>query len=571
MPQDPYQTLGISPTASLVDARTAYLKRVRVLHPDRFDPVSQKSEWELANQMLRDLNAAWEAVENRRASYPNGGAVPPPIPPPTPQPQQQRPHVVSPKPRWRASSASAQRNMAIICVLVVITTYIAFLVHGGYKLATPIQVEQAVAPTVTTPATVPTSSAADAAASMVGKPLQIPPPVFPPVTLTVTPPVDLVKDSEFSNATNARLDGVVQKANLGDKDAERELGCDYLFGTGVLKDYALALAWFNKASAQGDAVSQIYIADMYMNGWGVPKDYRQALEWSKKATDQGNAVAEDNVGLIYEKGGWGVDQDYTQALNWYQKSADQGDADAQFEIGRMYDNGNGVDQDYKRALYWYLKASNQGNAQASYYLGFMYEAGNGVPLDQTQAFFWWKKAAEKGDATSQSLIGEMYERGEGVAKDQALAAEWYRKAAAQGIAGAKEALDRLANAQQPPAPVHSYADSSGKMYSVSDTDYQRLFPIKSALDAESQNLDRLEAKEATTGDRIRQDRENLDNTDSVALDNFNAEVDAYNSSQAYIKNQTDAFNSRVDDFNRELHRVGTLINTEPSTTVSPTK
>lgn len=81
MTQDPYQTLGISPAATLAEARDAYLKRVRVLHPDRFDPVRQKTEWELSNQMLRDLNEAWEAVENRRTPSPNGGAVPPPIPP----------------------------------------------------------------------------------------------------------------------------------------------------------------------------------------------------------------------------------------------------------------------------------------------------------------------------------------------------------------------------------------------------------------------------------------------------------------------------------------------------------
>ena len=63
MSTDPYQTLGISPAATLAEARTAYLKRVRVLHPDRFDPASQKAEWELANQMLQELNDAWASIE----------------------------------------------------------------------------------------------------------------------------------------------------------------------------------------------------------------------------------------------------------------------------------------------------------------------------------------------------------------------------------------------------------------------------------------------------------------------------------------------------------------------------
>lgn len=77
---DPYQILGISPKSTLAQARTAYLKHVRVLHPDRFDPVKQKVEWELANQMLRDVNEAWETIQsgnaNAAAANPDGDSPP---------------------------------------------------------------------------------------------------------------------------------------------------------------------------------------------------------------------------------------------------------------------------------------------------------------------------------------------------------------------------------------------------------------------------------------------------------------------------------------------------------------
>ena len=78
MSSDPYQTLGISPAATLTEARAAYLKHVRVLHPDRFDPVTQKVEWELANQMLQEVNAAWKAIETGTASASTREATPAP-------------------------------------------------------------------------------------------------------------------------------------------------------------------------------------------------------------------------------------------------------------------------------------------------------------------------------------------------------------------------------------------------------------------------------------------------------------------------------------------------------------
>lgn len=60
---DPYGIIGIKKGASYKEAKIAYLKRVKVLHPDRFDPQKQKSEWLEANEMLRQLNLAWKIVE----------------------------------------------------------------------------------------------------------------------------------------------------------------------------------------------------------------------------------------------------------------------------------------------------------------------------------------------------------------------------------------------------------------------------------------------------------------------------------------------------------------------------
>ncbi len=68
---DYYSILGVKPDASQDEIRTAYVRRARVVHPDRFDPETQREDWQNANEMLRALNEAYEVLSNpgRRAEY----------------------------------------------------------------------------------------------------------------------------------------------------------------------------------------------------------------------------------------------------------------------------------------------------------------------------------------------------------------------------------------------------------------------------------------------------------------------------------------------------------------------
>lgn len=112
---------------------------------------------------------------------------------------------------------------------------------------------------------------------------------------------------------------------------------------------------------------------------------------------------------------------------------------------------------------------------------------------------------------------------------------------------------------QKPVPIsHTYKDSSGREYWVSDADYIRLLPIKQALDMESKQLDEMLAQLDIQDNKINSVRAALDNTDPQAVANFNAEVDSYNSYKVHIDQKTDEFNTSVDNFNRELQRVGRL-------------
>ena len=80
-------------------------------------------------------------------------------------------------------------------------------------------------------------------------------------------------------------------------------------------DYATALRLWRPLADLGDADAQINLGVMYANGEGVPQDYAQAVAWYRKAADQGIAEAQNNLGVMYANG-QGVPQDYIQAHMW---------------------------------------------------------------------------------------------------------------------------------------------------------------------------------------------------------------------------------------------------------------
>lgn len=73
---DPWKVLGIAPGSSPEAIRQAYLKLVRLHHPDQFrtDPVRYQAQ----ENMMREINMAYLQLKDRPATAPSGHAEPPP-------------------------------------------------------------------------------------------------------------------------------------------------------------------------------------------------------------------------------------------------------------------------------------------------------------------------------------------------------------------------------------------------------------------------------------------------------------------------------------------------------------
>lgn len=141
-------------------------------------------------------------------------------------------------------------------------------------------------------------------------------------------------------------------ADMGNADAQTNLGLMYERGDGVARNDAEAVKLYRLAAAQGNANGQSNLGGMYAAGRGVPQDYAESIKWHRLAAAQGRAAAQFNLGFRYSRG-QGVPQDEAEAVGFYRLAADQRYAIAQFNLAQMYATGRGVQQDYVQAHMWF--------------------------------------------------------------------------------------------------------------------------------------------------------------------------------------------------------------------------
>jgi TPR repeat protein len=136
-----------------------------------------------------------------------------------------------------------------------------------------------------------------------------------------------------------------------------------------------------------------------------------ALRYWMPLARNGSALAQNNLGVMYQKG-LGVAQDFRKAYSWFEKAVAQNLPEAHVNLGLLYIDGLGVTQDQQKAFSLFSIAARDKLPEAHHMLGLQLYQGIGVPIDLQEALQNFKDAAVLGYPESQYMLAYLYQSGD---------------------------------------------------------------------------------------------------------------------------------------------------------------
>lgn len=152
-----------------------------------------------------------------------------------------------------------------------------------------------------------------------------------------------------------------QAADLGDVEAQRQLGLMLERGEGSAANLAEARNWLRKAAERDDVEAMAQLGRTFAEG--KPRDMKAAAKWFQRAAAKGHHIAEAFYAeLLYE--GNGVSKGVSEAMGWMARSAESGNLYAQVRMAEIHDEW--ILNDGRRHLshFWRHKAGSNGHADS---------------------------------------------------------------------------------------------------------------------------------------------------------------------------------------------------------------
>ena len=170
--------------------------------------------------------------------------------------------------------------------------------------------------------------------------------------------------------------------------------------------YATAFRAWKKLADVGEAEAENNIGFLYERGHGVKQSYARAIQWYTKAADQGLPEAKHNLGMLAFHG-YGMEQNYLKARRQFTAAAELDLGIAAYMMGLIFYKGHGVAINEPRAREWFLEAASNGSPEGQFMASYMFQAGEGHPKQESEplkAYIWATVALKNGYAEAQSII-----------------------------------------------------------------------------------------------------------------------------------------------------------------------
>ena len=154
--------------------------------------------------------------------------------------------------------------------------------------------------------------------------------LLPALPATATPLDDALKVLEAGSNPKA-VEVLTRIANDGNPLAQLRLGDLYFHGKEIAEDENMAIFWWKKSAASGNAEAMYQIAHAYLFGNTAAKSVadpdREAATWYFQAASAGHAEAAYTLGLLFIAGK-GVVEDRNEAIRWFRVAAGKGHVEA---------------------------------------------------------------------------------------------------------------------------------------------------------------------------------------------------------------------------------------------------
>ena len=162
--------------------------------------------------------------------------------------------------------------------------------------------------------------------------------------------------------------------------------------------YNEAFPILKRSAELGNAEAQYNLGYFLQNGAAGVKNEKEAVEWYKKSSDNGFNDGHYAMMMAYGNG-QGIEQNSEQAFEYALKCANNNDATCMWNIVTSYLTGNGVKADTSKFKEWIIKLAKlpspenlalSGNiTSARLELANFYRNGKHFKKDNYQSYLWY--------------------------------------------------------------------------------------------------------------------------------------------------------------------------------------